>query len=49
MNRKRHGKGAYVYKNNDKYVGDWENDVFEGVGIYLFDNGDYYYGDLSNG
>ena len=30
-------------------MGDWENDVFEGVGIYLFDNGDYYYGDLSNG
>ena len=39
----------YLYKNNDKYIGDWKDDLFDGVGIYLFENGDFFYGELKAG
>lgn len=28
--------GIYVFKNGDRYVGEWKNKIMEGRGIYIF-------------
>jgi hypothetical protein len=33
------GFGIYYYSNCDIFIGDWENDRFNGKGIYIFANG----------
>lgn len=36
------GKGTVVYKNGDKYEGDWAQDVRHGLGtLWLFRDGKY--------
>lgn len=44
------GKGEYVYCNNNKYEGEWENDKKHGQGVYLYQNkGEKYEGEFRNG
>lgn len=43
-----------MYKNNDQYIGYWENDKIHGMGIYQYDNGNsneryVYIGEFSQG
>lgn len=33
------GKGVYIWKNGDKYVGEWEHDKKHGKGVFVFSNG----------
>ena len=46
------GKGTIIYKNNDKYEGDWANDMRHGLGtLWIFKDGKYvvrYNGDWRN-
>ena len=36
------GKGTVVYKNNDKYEGDWANDLRHGLGtLWIYKGGKY--------
>ncbi len=39
------GTGTYVYRNNTKYVGDFQNSVAHGYGICYFSDGDQYIGE----
>jgi len=41
---KRSGKGTMVWPNGDKYVGEWENDLFEGQGTFSQQSGEVYEG-----
>jgi hypothetical protein len=39
-----------VYQTNEKYVGGFKNDEYDGKGIYYYANGNIKYeGDFSNG
>ena len=40
------GKGRYVWKNGNRYEGDFINDKKEGKGIYFYANGDKYDGEF---
>ena len=40
----RQGKGVILYKNGDKYDGEWANDKYNGKGIYYFHDGSTYEG-----
>lgn len=44
VNRKRNGKGIYIYHFNDIYIGYWVQDRRIGKGSYYYNNGDYYKG-----
>lgn len=36
------GKGTVIYKNSDKYEGDWANDMRHGLGtLWLYRDGKY--------
>jgi len=41
---KRIGKGVQYYDNNDIYLGDFKDDLFDGSGVYLFATGERYEG-----
>ncbi|CAF1119443.1 unnamed protein product [Rotaria sordida] len=41
---KKHGKGTMNYANNDKYSGDWVDDVRTGQGVYVYAGGSHYEG-----
>ena len=44
------GSGTMVYQTNEKYVGGFKNDEYDGKGIYYYANGNIKYdGDFSNG
>lgn len=45
----RHGEGTYIWKNGDKYVGNWENDKMSGYGEYTYANGKFKNGIWDNG
>jgi hypothetical protein len=36
---KRHGKGEYLYNDNSKYSGQWDNDIIKGEGTSWYPNG----------
>lgn len=38
----RHGKGIFWYPKDDIYMGEWENDTFNGQGVYFFGSGERY-------
>jgi len=38
----RHGKGTYSFKNEDKYIGDWQNGQKHGQGEYFYNNNSNY-------
>jgi len=38
-NELKSGKGIYIYKNKDVFLGDWKDDKFHGNGIYIFSDG----------
>ena len=40
-----HGKGKYIFKNGDSYLGDFSNGEENGVGIFTYSNGEKYEGD----
>ena len=40
---------AYIYKNGNKYVGDFKDDKMTGKGVLTCKNGDKYEGDFVNG
>lgn len=39
LNFKRHGLGTYFFKNGDKYIGNWKDDVIHGNGNYIWADG----------
>ena len=44
---KKSGKGKFVWKNGEKYEGNFENDLRNGFGVYTYskeDAGDYHEG-----
>ncbi len=41
----RHGKGRYVWANNDTYEGDFQNGNRHGYGVYTFASGEQYRGE----
>lgn len=43
------GKGIYIYKNNDKYTGDFKEDKKHGLGEMAFHNGSRFYGEFIEG
>lgn len=45
----KNGKGRFVYKNGDKYIGEFENSVPHGRGAYYGKNGSVYKGPFING
>jgi hypothetical protein len=45
LDDKKHGKGTYVYKNGNRYSGDWVADNRTGIGIFYFLDGAIYIGD----
>ena len=40
----RHGYGKQVWKNGDRYEGEWSNDELSGQGVLTYKNGDCYEG-----
>ena len=44
----KHGKGTEVFKNNDKYVGEYKNDLKDGHGKF-FNQVGIYEGSYKNG
>ena len=46
---KRSGNGTMVWPNSDKYVGGWENDLFEGHGTFSQQSGEIYEGQWKGG
>lgn len=42
-----HGKGIWI-KNYDLYIGNFQNDQFNGKGLYISEKGDYYFGQWKN-
>ena len=40
----RHGHGIKIYKNTDKYDGEWAYDLRQGKGTFTWANGDIYLG-----
>lgn len=45
----RHGKGKFHTSQGHTYIGEYCNDVMEGMGIYSFLNGDEYQGQFAQG
>ena len=43
---KRTGEGVFKYKNGNKYLGSWNNDLPNGAGKLIFANGDIYEGNF---
>ncbi len=48
INGKKEGHGSFIYKNGDKYVGDFKDDKREGKGILYYKNGNIYDGEFKN-
>jgi hypothetical protein len=46
---KREGYGTYIFKNGDKYVGEFRNDLFNGNGVFIWNDGARYDGQWKNG
>lgn len=44
--KKKHGFGKYTYSNGDVYIGDWENNWWNGQGRYKFANGRVFEGEF---
>ena len=40
-----HGKGKFIYKSGDKYIGEYRNNKMWGKGTYYFSNGTIYEGE----
>ena len=49
QNSKRKGQGTKVYKNGDKYSGEWDDDQSNGKGQFWHQDGDYFFGDWVDG
>lgn len=45
QDNKYHGKGTFIYSNNDEYTGEWSENLYHGRGIFKYGNGDKYEGD----
>ena len=45
---KKHGFGVLSLSNDDKYTGDFNEDIIEGKGKYVWANGQVYEGDWAN-
>lgn len=43
------GWGIYLYNNNEKYEGFWQNNQIHGYGKYYFQGGEHYEGDFYEG
>jgi hypothetical protein len=43
------GYGVFIWRNGDKYEGDWVNCLKEGKGHDTFNNGDSYKGEYKKG
>ena len=41
--------GTFVWPNDDKYVGEWKDGVYEGQGTLTYANGDKYVGEFKGG
>ena len=41
----QHGKGKFIYKNGDKYIGEYRNNKMWGKGTYYFSDGTIYEGE----
>ena len=46
---KRRGQGTKIYKNGDKYSGEWDKDKQNGRGKFWHADGDFYDGEWLNG
>ena len=42
------GQGSYIWRNGDKYEGNFANNNIEGLGTYTWVNGDKYIGDFKS-
>ena len=42
------GEGTYHWRNGDKFVGEWKNDLRHGKGVYTWKNGDRFEGRWEN-
>ena len=45
----RHGRGLFIWEDNEYYLGYWENDKREGEGTTNYSNGDIYKGNYKSG
>ena len=45
QNGKRRGFGLKIFKNGDRYEGEWDNDKANGKGKFWHADGDYYEGE----
>ena len=41
-------KGIFFYSDDDRYEGDWKNDLREGKGVFYSNNGNIYEGEFKN-
>ena len=41
--------GKYTYKNGDRYIGEWRNNISSGQGTYIYPNGNTFTGKFKNG
>jgi hypothetical protein len=44
----RHGKGNFIDRKGDKYIGSWTGDRMHGLGMYIYESGDKYEGEWKN-
>ena len=44
-NNEHHGKGKFIYKSGDKYIGEYRNNKMWGKGTYYFSDGTIYEGE----
>lgn len=44
-----HGFGVYLWKNGDRYEGNYQNGVKEGIGKYFYASGPVYEGAWAQG
>jgi hypothetical protein len=47
-NGKRHGKGLFIWRNGQRYQGDWVDDVASGQAVVDFTNGNHFEGTVDN-
>jgi len=45
----RSGKGVCYYREGEKYIGSWIEDLREGHGSYYYNSGDVYTGEWKQG
>ena len=46
---KKNGVGAYYFEDGEKYIGEFQNDVFHGKGTYYYIDGNIKSGEWNDG